>query len=154
VWVDVRVLLLLLVFAAMSLVLGAWASASNVVPTCAGHLQKTLCLRGSAVVTFKGITYRMKGSRCYVGANGGRLYFGAQNGAKRKNGLYLVVEPNGAGALDVIDGGLGLASGVRSAILGKAHAKAGLKRGTFTLAGHLGDGVTDNRRFTGSWHCG
>src|SRR5205085_1347923 len=105
-WSNVRVLLLLVVSAATSLVLGAWASASDVVPTCAGHLQKTMCLRGSALVRFKGITYRMKGSRCYVGAKGGRLYFGPQDGAKAKNDLYLVVEPNRVGAVDVIDGGL------------------------------------------------
>jgi hypothetical protein len=151
---NVRVLLLLVVFAATSLVLGASTSASNVVPTCAGHLQKSMCGRGSALVRFKGITYRMKGSRCFIGEKGGRLYFGAQDGAKGRNGLYLVVEPNRVGAVDVIDGGLGLASGVQSAIVGKAHATAGLRRGTFTLSGHLGGGRTDNRRFTGSWHCG
>ncbi|MFL5966105.1 MAG: hypothetical protein ACJ747_06090 [Gaiellaceae bacterium] len=152
-----RVLLLIVVFAATSLVLGAWTSESDAVPTCAGHVQKLMCRRGSALVTFKGITYRMKGSRCYVGAKGGRLYFGPQpdGGYKGKNGLMLVVEPNRVGAVDVIDGGLGLASGVHGAILGKAHAiTAELRRGTFTLSGHLGAGKTDNRRFTGSWHCG
>ena len=53
----------------------------------------------------------------------------------------------------VIDGGLNLASGLEAPILGKARATARLKRGTFTLFGHLGNGQTDSRRFTGSWNC-
>ena len=99
----------------------------------------------------------MKHSRCFVGAGatGGRLYFGVQSGGKSQhNGLYLVIDKKSNGTAGVIDGGLTLASGVKAAILGNAHATAGLRRGTFTIFGHIGDGKTDDRRFTGSWNCG
>ena len=151
---------------ATPLVLGAWTSASEgVVPTCTAqdmtskHLitrdgYSLTCGRGSAVVKFKGITYEMKHSLCIVSVRGGRLYFGVQPGGKSpQNGLYLVMEPSRKGAVRVIDGGLNLASGLEAPILGKARATARLKRGTFTLFGHLGNGQTDSRRFTGSWNC-
>jgi len=69
------------------------------------------------------------------------------------NGLYLVVEPNRKGTVDVIDGGVNLVSGLRAAIGGKAQATNGLRRGTFTIFGHVG-GQPDSRRFMGSWQCG
>jgi hypothetical protein len=101
--------------------------------------------------------YRMKGSRCFISGKGARLYFGAQSWNSPPpppwNALYLVVEPNRKGAVDVIDGGVDLASRLRAAIVGKAHATHGLRRGTFTILGHLGNGQTDGHRFTGSWHC-
>ena len=116
------------------------------------------CGPGSAVVTFKGVTYRMKGSRCFISTEGARLYFGAQRWSRPLppplNGLYLVVGPNRNGAVDVGDGGVELASGVRAPILGTAQATNSLRRGTFTIFWHLGSGKTDSRRFTGSWRCG
>ena len=99
----------------------------------------------------------MKGSRCFISPNGARLYFGTHGFVNPLppplNSLYMVVEPNRDGAVAVIDGGLSLASGVRAAIFGKARATNGLRRGTFTLVGHIGDGKTDGRRFRGSWRC-
>jgi len=67
-------------------------------------------------------------------------------------GLYLVVEPNRKGTVDVIDGGVTLGSRF-AAIVGKAQATNGLRRGTFTIFGHVG-GQPDSRRFMGSWQCG
>lgn len=164
-----RVPWLLPVLVATPLVLGAWASAAEGgAPTCTAQDEKskTLVLRrgyslacgpGSAVVKFKGITYRMKGSRCFISPQGARLYFGAQRGSwplpPPLNGLYLVVEPNRKGTVDVIDGGVNLVSGLRAAIGGKAQATNGLRRGTFTIFGHVG-GQPDSRRFMGSWQCG
>ena len=147
-----RALRLLPVLVAMTLVLGAWASASDgVAPTCTAEDEKgqqviprrgylLACGPGSAVVSFKRITYRMKHSKCFDGAG---LYFGVSSGAKTSptNGLYLVLSPHGkAGAVDVV-GALDLTSGVHAAILGKAHVKAGLRRGTFSVFGHIGNGV-------------
>jgi hypothetical protein len=164
-----RALWLLPALAAVPLAVGGWALASaGVVPTCTAkdrtesHLVPRggyylACGHGSAVVKFKGITYRMKGSRCFIGSEGARLYFGAQRASRPlpppQNGLSLLVGPNREGAVEVSDGQLDLASGLRTAILGKGHATAKLKRGTFTIFGHLGSGRTDSRRFTGSWHC-
>ncbi len=163
-----RVPWLLPVLVATPLVLGAWASAAEGgAPTCTAQDEKskTLVLRrgyslacgpGSAVVKFKGITYRMKGSRCFISPQGARLYFGAQRGSwplpPPLNGLYLVVEPNRKGTVDVLDGGVNLGSRF-AAIAGKAQATNGLRRGTFTIFGHVG-GQPDSRRFMGSWQCG
>lgn len=163
-----RVLWLLSVVAALPLALGGWASASEgVVPTCTAQDVKSqhvitrdgysfVCGPGSAAVKFKGITYRMKHSRCFISPNGARLYFGVTSRHRENplNGLYLVIEPNRLGAVEVIDGGVTLSSGVETAILGKARAKSGLRRGTFIIFEHLGDGKTSSRRFTGSWNCG
>ena len=166
-----RVRLLLPVLVAMPLVLGGWALASEgVVPTCTAQDAKSkyvitrdgysfVCGPGSAAVKFKGVTYRMTHSRCFIGpGNGARLYFGGTSGDRMTppNGLYLVVEkPNrNPGPVSVIDGGVTLSSGVDAAILGKGRVKTGLRRGTFTVFEHLGDGKTGSRRFTGSWHCG
>jgi len=116
------------------------------------------CGPGSAVVNFKGTAYRMKGSKCFISSKGARLHFGAQRLNRPLppplNALYLVVDPNRHGAVDVSDGGIDLASGLRAAIIGKAQATNSLRRGTFTIFGHVGNGHTDSRRFTGSWHCG
>ena len=61
------------------------------------------CGPGSAVVKFKGTTYRMKGSRCFISSMVARLYFGAQRFerplAPPRNALYLVVESNRKGAV-------------------------------------------------------
>ena len=161
-----RALRLLPVLVAMTLALGAWASASaDVAPTCTAQDEKSqyvvprrgyllACGPGSAVVSFKRITYRMKHSKCFDGAG---LYFGVSSGARTSptNGLYLVLAPHGkAGAVDVIDGGLDLAAGVHAAILGKAQVKAGLRSGTFSVFAHIGNGKSDGRKFTGSWQCG
>jgi hypothetical protein len=163
---------LLLVFVATPLALVAWPSASEGgTPTCTAADRNArilvfragyylACNPGSAVATFKGTTYRMKGSRCFISSRGARLYFGAQRFDSARplppplNGLYLVIEPNRNGAVDVADGHVDLASGLRAAIVGRAHATDGLRRGTFTIFGHVGNGQTDSRRFTGSWHCG
>ena len=103
----------------------------------------------------------MRHSQCIIGPNRARLYFGATNlggWLPPMNGLYLVVErPNrNPGPVTVIDGGLHLSSlGWRGvAILGKGRVKTGLRRGTFTVFEHLGDGKPSSRRFTGSWNCG
>jgi hypothetical protein len=100
----------------------------------------------------------MKGSACFIGKEGARLYFGAQRFESPlpppQNALYLVVTPKRNGAVDVSDGSIDLASGLRAAILGKAQATNKLRRGTFTMFGHVGSGQTDNRKFTGNWHCG
>ena len=162
-----RALRLLPVLVAMTLVLGAWASASasEVAPTCTAEDEKSqyvvprrgyllACGPGSAVVSFKRVMYRMKHSKCFDGAG---LYFGVSSGAKTSptNGLYLVLSPRGkAGAVDVIDGRLDLAAGVHAPILGKAHVKAGLRSGTFSVFAHIGNGKSDGRKFTGSWNCG
>jgi hypothetical protein len=161
-----RALWLLPVLVAITLVLGAWASVSEgVVPTCTAADEKSqhlvprrgyllACGPGSAVVNCKRITYRMKHGMCFDGAG---LYFGISSGARTSptNGLYLVISPHGtAGEVDVVDGGLVLASGVHAAIVGKAYVKVGLRRGTFRVFGHIGNGETDGRKFTGSWHCG
>ena len=118
-----------------------------------------------ARIPFKGTSYRMQGSRCFIVSKGAgfyvRLYFGAQRFelplAPPRNALYLVVESNRKGAVTVVDGGADLASGVRRAIVGKAQAGGvglnELRRGTFTVFEHLGNGKTSRRRFTGSWHC-
>jgi hypothetical protein len=159
---------LLPVLVAMTLVLGAWAWASaseSVTPTCTADDSRSqqvvprrgyllACGPGSAVVSFKRITYRMKHSNCF---EGGGLYFGVSTGGSTSptNGLYLVISPHGkAGAVDVVDGGLDLASGVHTTIFGKAHVKAGLRRGTFSVFGQGGNGTSDGRKFTGSWRCG
>ena len=161
-----RALRLLPVLVAMTLALGAWSSASaDVAPTCTAQDEKSqyvvprrgyllACGPGSAVVSFKKVTYRMKHSKCFDGAG---LYFGVSSGARTSptNGLYLVLAPYGrAGAVDVIDGGLDLSAGVHSAILGKAQVKAGLRSGTFSVFAHIGNGKSDGRKFTGSWQCG
>lgn len=143
----------------MPLVFGGWTSPSKGdVPTCTAkettnrHL---VCGRGSAVVTFDQTRYAMKHSRCFISGRGARLYFGGPTSGSPQNGLYLVIEPNRNGAVKVVDGGLNLSSSVGIAILGKAHATAHLRRGTFTVFAHLGDGVTDpQRKYTGSWRCG
>ncbi len=157
---------LLPVLVAVTLVLGAWASASEgVTPTCTADDQTSqhvvtrsgyllACGPGSAVVSYKRVTYRMKHSKCFDGAG---LYFGVSSGAKTSptNGLYLVLSPHGkAGAVEVVDGGLVLASGVHATVVGTARVKAGLRRGTFSVFGHIGNGKTDGRKFTGSWRCG
>jgi hypothetical protein len=161
-----RALRLLPVLLTLTLVLGAWASASDsVAPTCTADDQKSqhvvprrgyllACGPGSAVVSFKNVTYRMEHSNCF---EGGGLYFGVSSGARTSptNGLYLVISPHGkAGAVDVVDGGLDLASGVHVTVLGKAKVKAGLRRGTFSVFAHIGNGTSDGRKFTGSWRCG
>src|SRR3954447_12257928 len=105
---------LLPILVAMPLVLIASASASEAgVPTCTAADRDSrqlvhrdgyslACNPGSAVVKFKGITYRMKGSRCFISSTGARLYFGAQRFNSPLppplNSLYLVVEPNRDGA--------------------------------------------------------
>ena len=160
---------LLLTVATSTLAVGAWATtARGALPACTPKdaTSKTLVTRGryavacgpgSAHLTFRGVTYRIKGSRCFISPRGARLYFGAHPLTSAVppplTGLYLVVEPNRTGAVEVIDGWLSLASGQRASIFGKARATNGLKRGTFTLLGHIGDGNTDKRRFTGSWRC-
>ena len=166
-----RVFLLAPVLAAAALVLGAWASMSKTAPpACTAH-DKTLrnlvpedgytlaCGPGSAIVRVKGATYRIRGGTCFRGKNGGRLYFGAFRFNEPpplapQNALYLVIEPNREGAVDVLDGGVDLTSGLRDAIVGKAHATARLRRGTFTIFRHLGNGVTHSPQFTGTWNCG
>ena len=165
-----RLLWLVPVLLTAPLVFGAcaWGSGGSG-PTCTPQDAKSkqlvnrsgyalACGPGSAVVTFKGMTYRMKGSRCFIGSRGGRLYFGAQRFntplPPPRNALYLVVERNRRGSVNVVDGGIDLVSGLRAAIVGKAQATTKLGRGTFTIFGHLGNGKTDTRRFTGSWNCG
>jgi hypothetical protein len=154
-----------------TLVIGAWTSASAVVgPTCSAEEKRQAALArrdgyylgcgpGSAVVRATGRVYRMRHSKCFIGAGGARLYFGLHRfddpQLAPQNSLYLVVEPYrlGRGSASVGDGGLELVTGTHAAILGTAQVEAGLKRGTFTLFEHVGDGVTNRRRFVGSWNC-
>ena len=141
---------LLPVLLVMTLALGAWASTPAVVaPTCTADDEKSqhvvprsgyllACGPGSAVVSYKRVTYRMKHSKCFDGAG---LYFGVSSGARTSptNGLYLVLAPHGkAGTVDVVDGGLVLASGVHATVLGTAHVKAGLRRGPSACSGTSG----------------
>lgn len=100
----------------------------------------------------------MTHGNCVVDAGGGRLYFGSfrfeNSHLAPVNGLLLMVEPNRrSGAVGVRDGGLELATGVKAALSGRAQVEAGLKRGTFTVFGHKGNGTNPRLRFTGSWDC-
>jgi uncharacterized Zn-binding protein involved in type VI secretion len=164
-----RIRWLLPVLVGASLVFAASASSADVLPACTAgdRLSPVLvsrggyqlaCGPGSAVVTFNGTTYRMNGSRCFISSRGARLYFGAQRfdrpSRPSRNGLYLVVAPNRVGPVPVIDGGVGFASGLRTAIVGAAQTTDGLREGTFTIYGHRGNGKADRRRFTGGWDCG
>jgi hypothetical protein len=163
-------LVLLLVFVGATLVLGAWTSASAVVgSTCTKVEQKQAslakrdgyylgCGAGSAVIKRNGTTYRMTHSKCYIGSGGARLYFGLQRFGdmtlKPQNALYLVLDSfRRVGTVDVGDGSLELVTGTHVAILGSARVQAGLKRGTFTVFEHVGSGVTNRHKFTGSWNC-
>ena len=153
------------------LALGGWRSSEGATPRCtaADGANRGLvsrggyelaCGPGSAVVNFKGKTYRIKGSRCFISSRGARLYFGAQrfdatsHPPPRRDGLYLVVEPNRDRKVEVIDGGVDLAPGLGAAILGTAQATNGLRQGTFTIHAHLASGKTSRQPFTGSWDCG
>jgi hypothetical protein len=172
-----RVFWLALALAAAVLVLGAWTStAATVRPTCTAA-DKTLphlalrdgyslaCGPGFAVVRVKGATYRIKGSKCFRGKTGARLYFGAfdfTNPAQSlpvQNSLYLVVERRQAqpAVADMIDGGMGLVIRTRMVLsgipAGVAHLDGGLKRGTFAGVGRS-TGNLEGVRFTGSWNCG
>ena len=169
--------LTVVVLALMPLALGTWAlaadgdarSVSVVTPRCkpADERRVTLILRGGyylacgpgfAVVRVRGRTYRLNHSKCF---NGARLYFRSSPGSGRRlpplDGLYLVVEPYAtAGAVDVIDGGITIATGgntsLSGAISGTARVSPRLNRGTFVLLGRSGS--ANRVRFTGSWHCG
>lgn len=167
----VRALRLVPVLAAVPLVLGTWASASNgAAPRCTSKDTQNpilvvrggyilACGRGSAVVRTKGTTYRIPKSKCFGGA---RLNFGVRrpNADPRlapSNSLGLVIEPSAtAGAVEVIDGVIEIVtangSTVSGAISGKAHVAAGRRRGTFNVLGR--SGTAEGRRFTGSWDCG
>lgn len=170
-----RVLWLLPVFAALPLALGGWALASEgVTPTCTASDKKltylptrdgyTLaCGPGSAVVRVKGATYRIKGSRCFRGPTGARLYFGVFNWRNPpqpvpQNGLYLVIDrrPAQPAVADLGDGGIDLVTSANIVLSGTpsgtAHLVAGLKRGTFAGVGRSGN--LDGVRFSGSWNCG
>lgn len=118
------------------------------------------CGPGSAVVSFEGKTYRITGSRCFISSRGARLYFGAQrfdastHPLPRRDGLYLVVQPNPGRGVEVIDGGVDLAPGLEVAVRGTGRATNALRRGTFAIHANVASGRTDRRRFTGGWDCG
>lgn len=170
-----RVLWLALMLAAATLVFGAWTSVNEAgPPTCTARdkASKTLvhrggyalaCGPGSATVIVKRTTYRIKGSRCFQGADGARLYFGAVKWdnprlpARDSLQLVLLRRQGQPGVATVADGQLTLVTRAGTVLsgtpFGKAHLHLGLKRGTFTVFEHVRNGQTA-RRFTGNWNCG
>ena len=170
-----RVLWLALMLAAVTLVFGAWTSVNEAgPPTCTARdkASKTLvhrggyalaCGPGSATVIVKRTTYRIKGSRCFLRADGARLYFGAVKWdnphlrARDSLSLVLLRRHGQPGVATVADGMLTLVTRAGTVLsgtpFGKAHLLLGLKRGTFTIFEHVRNGQT-GRRFTGNWNCG
>ena len=148
-----------------------------VVPTCTAkdkrlsHLALEdgyylACGPGSAVVRVKGTTYRIKGSRCFRGPTGARLYFGVFNSSNPpqplspQDGFTLMLERRHAqpAVADVVDGGINLVTSTNMVLSGTpsgtAHLAVGLKRGTFAGVGRGRSGNLHGVRFTGSWNCG
>ncbi len=118
-----------------------------------------VCASGRAVVKAKsGVSYRFRGSHCFYGPRGARLYFGAgwPDGPRLFSINVSPPRPRGSRGAEIDDGVLKLrAAGRRSwALVGTARLTDGLRRGTFTVVEHLGAGVTGTRTFTGSWNCG
>jgi len=167
-----------LVFAVSGLAAAGFAlsasSSNTLAPTCSATDKTSqilvaidgysvACGPGSAVVRANGARYRIAGTRCFVGAAGARLYFGAFRFGLTpvvapQNSLMLVLGPYRQAGENVIDGGVKLVNGVTGltftgAISGKARAAGpGLRRGTFTISGRS-DNVS-GKRFTGTWRCG
>ena len=108
------------------------------------------CGPGSAVVWSKRRWLAIRGCGC----NDGRLAFGiwSQHGTPHR-GLYIVLESLRAGNVDVIDGGIELIPGTRTALFGSALVEPGLNRGSFNVYGRNGSGP-DGSRFVGAWNCG
>lgn len=94
--------------------------------------------------------HTIKGSGC----NDGRLAFGVWSQRRTPHkGLYIVLDSLRAGTVDVIDGGIELIPGWRTALSGMANVEPGLTRGTFNVYGRNGSGA-DGSRFIGAWNCG
>jgi hypothetical protein len=108
------------------------------------------CGPGSAVVWSKGVWHTIKGSGC----TDGRLAFGVWSQRRTPHeGLYIVLDSLRAGTVDMIDGGIELIPGTRTALSGTANVEPGLTRGTFNVYGPNGSGA-DGSRFIGAWNCG
>ena len=156
------------------LVLGAWTSASNTAPACTAQDRQAkvlvresgyalACGPGLAIVKVKGTTYRIQGSRCFIGPNGGRLYFGtfwfnSSPQPAARNSLYLTVDrKRKQGPGNVSDGGFEVVTRANGVLDGTPAGKvypggAGLERGTFAVVAR--DGPATGVRLTGSWDCG
>ena len=105
--------------------------------------------------TASGVSHLLTPSACFIGANGGRLYFGGypwDRASKRPRGLYLVVdrEPKDDSRAGVIDGGLQLTLGMNIAIIGTARLRDGLRSSTCTIR----NGSKGKIKYAGQWTCG
>ena len=117
------------------------------------HGWVTACGPGSALVTFKGVSYAVHGGSCTAGRAASALLGLA---AHRTGGFWIVLADKRAGAVNVIDGEVEIVPGIRVALSGAAVVEPSLERGTFKVFGRGGpNGNTPTgSRFTGSWNCG
>ena len=117
------------------------------------HGWERVCGPGSALVSFKGVSYSVHGGYC----SDGRVDFGISGpGSTPHRGFWIVLAHHGAGAVKVVDGEVELVPGIRVALSGTAVVEPGLKGGTFKVFGRGGSNGTTptGSRFTGSWNCG
>jgi hypothetical protein len=166
----VRRLAILLTFGAMCLLLGASTNADgSLAAKCSKWWENHAavgervfdCTSGRAVVKSKGgVSHVMLRSRCFVGSRGARLYFGMNNQfgpvSKAPTNLQLMMDrlPGRPDRAQIFDGSVALSrADVNVALIGTARLTDGFRRGTFSVAVHVGNGVPGTRAFSGHWNC-